>query len=153
MTLAYVDSRSISWTSTSSDDSIARQEENISKLFLEPDTNFEYATVDQSIPPMGYHEGIPASILYRYSRLVAKHAHCEEIAASQWIATVVGIEGAYGEGATKEEAHIDLIEAIAGWVVVKRRIGAADIPVIDDLDLNSVERHDSGEVSTVNETA
>lgn len=81
-------------------------------------------------------EGLPRPLVEAFARMAAAHGVAREVDPDVWVASVVGFEGAWADGGTAEEAKKGLSEAIVGWVAVKRRIGAQDIPVIEGLDLN-----------------
>jgi hypothetical protein len=98
-------------------------------------------------------EGVPLSLIKLYASLALRHAQTEEMYPGEWVSTVVGLKGAYGEGATAAAAEIDLCETIIGWVVVKRRLGAMDIPPMEGIDLNPVDRSPDGAVTPSNEAA
>jgi predicted RNase H-like HicB family nuclease len=91
-------------------------------------------------------EGVPKSLLKLYADLAVPHATARELDEGGWIATVAGLEGAYGEGSTATEAVADLRKTIISWVVVKRRIGASDIPLMEGLDLNPRDGSSNDEV-------
>lgn len=40
-----------------------------------------------------------------------------------WFSTVPGLDGAWGDGDTPEQARAELREALAGWLAVKWRFG------------------------------
>ena len=81
-------------------------------------------------------EGLPLSLVKAYADLAAGHAAVRELEPGVFVATVVGLEGAWGDGDSVKAALDSLREAIVGWVAVKRRLGAADIPQMEGLDLN-----------------
>jgi len=80
-------------------------------------------------------EGLPISLVRAYADRAVRHSRVREVDPGVWVATVVGLEGAYGDGASEDEALDDLREAVAGWVAVRRRLGLK-IPALDGLDLN-----------------
>ena len=84
-------------------------------------------------------EDLPRSLVESYAKLARLHAIASQVDPGVWIATVVGLEGAYGEGDSGAEAKADLEEAIVGWVAVKRRLGQ-HIPDLDGLDINLSRR-------------
>jgi predicted RNase H-like HicB family nuclease len=79
--------------------------------------------------------GWPLGFLRRYGEAAARHGTASEVEPGLWIARVVGLDGAWSEGATREEAEGGLAEVILDWVIVKLRLGATDIPEIDGLDI------------------
>jgi predicted RNase H-like HicB family nuclease len=84
-------------------------------------------------------EGLPVRLVEAYADLACRHARVRQVDPGVWFATVVGLEGAWGDGATEEEALQSLREAIIGWVAVKRRLGIGDIPLMEGIDLNPPE--------------
>ena len=80
-------------------------------------------------------EGIPASFVEMYAAMAVRHGRVSQLEDGAWFADVVGLDGAWGEGASAAEALDELQIAIHGWVAVKLRIGAP-VPPIDGLDLN-----------------
>jgi predicted RNase H-like HicB family nuclease len=81
-------------------------------------------------------EGLPRSLVEAYADLACRHAKVREVDPGVWFASVVGLEGAWGDGGSAEEALRSLREAIIGWVAVKRRLGIKDIPPMEGIDLN-----------------
>jgi predicted RNase H-like HicB family nuclease len=81
-------------------------------------------------------EDLPLTLVARYAELACHHARVVEVDPGVWFASVVGIEGPWGDGDTPQKALDELHEAIIGWVAVKRRVGANDIPSIEGIDLN-----------------
>jgi predicted RNase H-like HicB family nuclease len=81
-------------------------------------------------------EGLPRALVDAYVDIAVGHAQVVEADPGVWVATVAGLDGAYGDGDSMNAAIADLREAIVGWVAVKRRIGATDIPPMEGIDLN-----------------
>ena len=81
-------------------------------------------------------EGLPLLLVKLYAEIALRHATSREVDPGVWMATVVGLDGAWGDGDTPEEALEELHDAIMGWVAVKRRVGATDIPPMEGVDLN-----------------
>jgi len=88
-------------------------------------------------------EDLPLSVVESYADLAVRHAQVTELEGGGWFAAVAGLTGAWGDGESADEAVADLREAIIGWVAVKRRVGADDIPPMAGLDLN-LPRHEGG---------
>ena len=86
-------------------------------------------------------EGLPISLVQAYADHACWHARVREVDPGVWFASVAGLEGAWGDGDTPEEALQSLREAIIGWVAVKRRLGIDDIPPMEGIDLNPSEPH------------
>lgn len=80
-------------------------------------------------------EGLPRSIVSLYAKRAEWHARVREVDPGVWVATVAGLDGAYGDGESAQAALDDLFEAVVGWVIVRRRMRLT-IPPIDGLDLN-----------------
>lgn len=74
-------------------------------------------------------------MLTAYGERAGRHSIAREVDPGVWVASVAGLDGAYGEGASAAEAAADLPGAIIGWASVKLRLGQY-IPVMDGLDLN-----------------
>ena len=98
-------------------------------------------------------EGVPLSMLELYADIASRHATKKQLNDGSYVTTVAGLNGAFGEGSTPEKAVSDLKEAIVGWVVVKRRIGATDIPPMEGLNLNLIAPATDDEISAPDETA
>lgn len=80
-------------------------------------------------------EGLPLGLVRAYAQRAAFHSRLREVDPGVWVATVVGLDGAYGDGGGPRQACDDLAESIIGWVAVRRRLGLA-IPPMEGLDLN-----------------
>ncbi len=81
-------------------------------------------------------EGLPLRIIEFYTDAALRHARVREVDPGVWVASVIGLDGAMADGDNPADALGALREAIIGWVVVKRRVGAVDIPTIDGFDVN-----------------
>lgn len=81
-------------------------------------------------------EGVPLTLVRLYAEIARRHARTREVDPGVWVSTVVGLDGAWGDGDSIEAAEKSLEEAIIGWVAVKRRMGASDIPLMESIDLN-----------------
>lgn len=81
-------------------------------------------------------EGLPRVLVQAYADVACRHAKVREVDPGVWFASVVGLEGAWGDGDSAEEALESLREAIIGWVAVKRRLGVQGIPPMEGIDLN-----------------
>ena len=81
-------------------------------------------------------EGLPLGMVRAYAERAALHARVREVDPGVWVATVAGLEGAYGDGGSPREACDDLRNAVVGWVAVKRRLGL-HVPALEGLDLNA----------------
>ena len=79
----------------------------------------------------------PRSVDELYAEIATRHAIVREVDPGVWLARVIGLDGAWTDGDTPEEALAALPEAILDWVRVKRAIGASDIPPMEGLDLNT----------------
>ena len=67
-----------------------------------------------------------------YAERAIRHARVEQLEDGSWFAAIVGLEGAWGEGDSPEEAEADLLEVLCGWVVVKLDRGDT-IPEMDGI--------------------
>lgn len=81
-------------------------------------------------------EGVPTSLVTAYAAAATDHAVVREIEEGLWVATVAGLDGVYAEAEARGAALIALPEVIIGWVAVRLRAGANDIPAIDGFDVN-----------------
>lgn len=75
------------------------------------------------------------TMIQAFASRSVKRAKVDEIEASQWFAHVEGLQGAWGEGASREEAIAELEKAIVGWVEVKMMRGAG-IPFLYSADFD-----------------
>jgi predicted RNase H-like HicB family nuclease len=81
-------------------------------------------------------EGLPIRLVEAYADLAIHHARVVEVDPGVWVASVVGLDGAWADGDSRDEACAALRDAVIGWVAVKRRVGA-DIPKMEGIDLNT----------------
>jgi predicted RNase H-like HicB family nuclease len=79
--------------------------------------------------------GIPVALLHDYAEAAVRHARTQEIEPGQWFSEIVGFEGLWGEGSSREMAEADLLVAIPGWVELRLNAGA-DVPQLGGYDLN-----------------
>lgn len=84
-------------------------------------------------------EDLPRSLVDAYVERATHHARVREIEPGTWFASVAGLEGAWGDGKTADNAMHELAEALTGWVAVRRRF-RHDIPAVDGIDLNLPSR-------------
>ncbi len=80
-------------------------------------------------------EDLPRGLVDAYVNRAVLHSYTREIEPGIWFSTVAGLDGAWGDGDTPDEALSELRDALIGWVAVKRRLGY-EIPAIEGLDLN-----------------
>lgn len=80
-------------------------------------------------------EGLPLGLVDAYVTRAMLHAYTREIELGTWFSTVAGLDGAWGDGGTRDEARDELRAALIGWIAVRRRLGY-EIPAIEGLDLN-----------------
>lgn len=85
-------------------------------------------------------EDLPGGLVRAYVSRAISHKVTREVDPGVWVASVAGLDGAYGDGDSPETACSDLAEAITGWVAVRRRMRLA-IPAIEGLDLNLPYSH------------
>lgn len=85
--------------------------------------------------PVELVEGLPRKLVETYADAAIRSAIVCEVDPSVWFASVAGLDGAWGEGDSAEEARRDLRDTVVGWVAVRRRLGL-EIPVLDNLNLN-----------------
>lgn len=87
-------------------------------------------------PPLKTIDGIPMSLVEQYAAAAARHAIVREADPGVWVASVVGLDGAYADEDSPAEALAVLPGVIVDWVAVRLRFGATDIPAIEGLDIN-----------------
>jgi predicted RNase H-like HicB family nuclease len=80
-------------------------------------------------------EGVPKEQVEKYAEAARRLARVCEVDPQVWFASARGLEGAWGEGDSPEEALRDFHDAVVGWVAVKRRLGL-EVPVLEGIDLN-----------------
>ncbi len=80
-------------------------------------------------------EGIPLSFVKQYIDRAVGHARVRDIGDGLFVSSVAGLDGAWAEGHSAEDALAELREALMGWIAVKARVGAS-IPDLDGLDIN-----------------
>lgn len=80
-------------------------------------------------------EGLPKEQVEKYADAASGVASVCEVDPHVWFASAPGLEGAWGEGETADEALRDFHDAVVGWVAVKRRLGQ-EIPIVGAIDLN-----------------
>jgi predicted RNase H-like HicB family nuclease len=81
-------------------------------------------------------EGLPVRLVEAYVDLAIHHARVVEVDPGVWVASVIGLDGAWADGDSRDEAYAALREAVIGWVAVKRRVGG-EIPRMEGIDLNT----------------
>ena len=80
-------------------------------------------------------EDIPRGLVDAYVARAMQHAYTRKVEPGTWFSSVAGLDGAWGDGDTPDEARCELREALTGWIAVKRRLGH-EIPALEGLDLN-----------------
>jgi predicted RNase H-like HicB family nuclease len=81
--------------------------------------------------------GVPMSLLAEYARLAARHARFSELEPGQWFADVVGLQGVWGDGTSRDEARAELEDAVLSWAALKLSLGV-EVPPVDGVDVNPV---------------
>jgi len=76
-------------------------------------------------------------LIAAYAEAAARHGVAREVESGFWVATVVGLDGAWSDGSTPEAALEDLEQVIREWAHVKCRLGAQDMPRIEGISLTS----------------
>lgn len=79
--------------------------------------------------------GIPERLIHDYAEAAVRHARTHEIEPGEWFSEIIGFEGLWADGSSREMAEADLLSAIPGWVELRLNAGG-DVPVIDGYDLN-----------------
>lgn len=78
----------------------------------------------------------PAGLINAYVQIAASHARRRRMEDGRWFADVVGLQGAWAEGATADEAFRELPGVIREWALLKIEKGDDDIPSMEGIDLN-----------------
>jgi hypothetical protein len=79
--------------------------------------------------------GVPESFIRFYAKTAARHGAAREVDPGVWVSTIAGLDGAWGEGDSREEALGSLEDAVFNWAIVKLRLRATNIPQIEGLGL------------------
>lgn len=79
--------------------------------------------------------GVPERLLHDYAEAAVRHARTYEIEPGEWFSEIVGFEGLWADGSSREMAEADLLSAIPGWVELRLNAGG-DVPRIGGYDLN-----------------
>lgn len=74
-------------------------------------------------------------MLIEYIRAAMRQAHYEMMENGRFFGEIAQCPGAWGEGATLEEAREELRETLESWIIVGLRHGDR-FEVIDGIDLN-----------------
>lgn len=91
--------------------------------------------VDDEQEPLSY-GSVLENLLSQWARAAVSHAIVRKIEdPSGLIATVVGIKGAWGFGASSEEALAELRSVLIDWARLKLEDGDDDIPSMDGVHL------------------
>lgn len=72
-----------------------------------------------------------------YVGLAMQHVRVRQLPDGFWIADVVGLDGAWSDGETAEEAIDALPDIIFDWAMLKVADRDGDIPPMGDIDLNT----------------
>ena len=91
-----------------------------------------HGTLSYRLPASGnftFTQGAPVqdsfpAMLRAFARSAALRADVREAEAGYWLARVDGIQGAWGDGTSREDALSELEDAIVGWVEVKLARGS-----------------------------
>jgi predicted RNase H-like HicB family nuclease len=74
-------------------------------------------------------------VLTEYIEAAMRHAHYEKMESGRYWGEIPQCPGAWGEGATLEEAREELRRTLESWIIVGLRHGD-QFEVINGLDLN-----------------
>ena len=74
-------------------------------------------------------------MLTEYIRAAMREAHYELMENGRYFGSIPSCRGAWGEGATLEEAREDLRAALESWIAVGLRHGH-ELPLVTGLDIN-----------------
>ncbi len=80
----------------------------------------------------------PATLIDAYVRIAHAHRRSEQMEDGRWFAEVVGLEGAWADGDTRDEAEEELLDVLQGWVELKIEAGDDDIPPMEGIDLRGI---------------
>lgn len=75
-------------------------------------------------------------LVEQYAEVAARHARFTEL-DDGWFADVAGLQGAWAEAPTPDEARAELESVIASWALVKIHNGDR-IPLVEGCDLNGL---------------
>lgn len=74
------------------------------------------------------------TLIEQWVSLAVRHARLRR-ADDLWVADVVGLDGAWSDGASAEDAVAGLAEVLADWVTLKLNDGDRDIPPMEGVKL------------------
>lgn len=107
------------------------------QMYLVPETepsSIEVAEPEE-LPRSRWIAGLPENLIAAYAAAAVRHALVNELEDGTFFASIVGLPGVWGSGASSADASDDLLASIPDWVVVHRDQGI-EIPAIDGFDLN-----------------
>ena len=100
-----------------------------------PEITSSVETVDNVFSPS------PEELVKRWIRIAIFHAVCRPIKDPVgFIASVAGVDGAWGFGESRDEALQELESVLTEWVALKLKNGDDDIPNMEHIDLVSAMR-------------
>ena len=98
------------------------------------DRTEDSSDVEEAPPPV--HSAALQNLIARWAAVAVSHATCLSIDDPPGlIATVVGVEGAWGFGGTRGEALEDLHSVLTDWATLKLRDNDNDIPSMEGVHL------------------
>jgi predicted RNase H-like HicB family nuclease len=74
----------------------------------------------------------------RWVKEALKHVRTRMLEEGSWVADVAGIDGAWGDGETEEDAVGVLAVVLSDWAYLKIEENDQDIPVLTGIDLNQL---------------
>lgn len=81
---------------------------------------------------------VPGNLFDRYIEAAMRKALTSNLEDGTVFAEIPGFEGVWGNGATEEDALIDLRAALPDWVLLKIETSDRDLPTISNIDLNDI---------------
>ena len=75
-------------------------------------------------------------LVERYVKAALKHVRTRQLDEGEWAADVVGLDGAWADGDSEEDAVRHFASVLTDWLWLKIDDGDGDIPKLAGIDLN-----------------
>jgi predicted RNase H-like HicB family nuclease len=85
-----------------------------------------------------FRKPIPMLLIKEYADFAVRQVNIEKTEDGTWFAQIPAMPGVWADEASIPEAVDVLREVVFDWVLVKIEAGDRDMPVINDIDLNSL---------------